>query len=55
MRLSCMPTARLEKMLDLCALYLCDSSDWGGYGQVSSVFVFGIDVVMWNIPIPVRQ
>lgn len=57
---SCMPTARLEIRFDLLrCLYLCDPSDWDGYGsqgrQLSLVFVFGIDVVMLNIPIPVRQ
>lgn len=60
MRRSCVPTCSTRGKLDLCAvLYLCDPSDWGRYGglsrQSSLAVFFGIDVVMLNIPIPVRQ
>lgn len=59
MRLPCMPTARLGKIRPELCVYSCDPSGLDGYEslgrQLSSVLVFGIDVVMLNIPFPVRQ
>lgn len=48
-----------EKVGPGLCVYSCDPSEWAGCEgpsrQLSLVFVFGIDVVMMNIPIPVRQ
>lgn len=58
--MSCMPNARLEKRLDLGsvsirAMHLIGLGYESPSRQLSLVFGFGIDVVMMNIPIPLRQ